>query len=65
MEHRSKDVPERSSRESVEADEAGEDAGVRVVHVHEDLLRDVVGVGARVIVVVLAQLRRRAVEAQR
>jgi len=47
----------------VEADEAGEDARVRLVRVHEDLLDDVVGVGARVVVVVLAQLRRRAVEA--
>jgi hypothetical protein len=50
----------------VEADEAGEDAAVRLVGVDEHLLHDVVGVRARVGVVVLAQrLRRRAVEAQR
>jgi len=46
----------------VEADEAGEDAGVRLVRADEHLLHDVVGVRTAAVIVVLAQLRRRAME---
>lgn len=49
----------------VQADEAGEDAGVRLHCVDEHLLHDVVGVRAGAVIVVLAQLRRRAMEARR
>ena len=48
----------------VEADEAGEDAGVRLVRADEHLLHDVVGVRTAAVIVVLAQLRRRAMEAR-
>ena len=49
----------------MEADEAGEDPDVGPVGVDEHLLHDGVSVRARVVVVVLAELRRRAMEAQR